>query len=248
MHSWLTRKNQLRPNLSPPLCFHRLNRLMQKVPSVPRSMLTPNRSSSFSYGDSFCQLLLDSNCAAFVASSNKCFAKLLLVVIRSHDLLEESICSESGRKSASRDLLFHHVLPSCTGHFCFATFCQPEGVSVFTELHRVRLAIAYHQNGCNRAQEKTHILQALVVIYLHVLARHVLLPLSRFFPYHCFPLFLGCFSVPHGTLVSQRALTVDANRRLDKRNDPCSGVLGPGCRLPSDATSSRRLSSSFVPS
>ena len=152
--------------------------------------------------------------------------------------LEESICSESGRKSASRDLVFHHVLPSCIGHFCVATFCQPDGVSVSTELHRVRLAIAYHQNGCNRAQEKTHILQALVVIYLHVLARHVILPLSRFFPYHCFPLFLGSLSVPHGTLVSQRALTVDANRRLDKRNDPCSGALCPGRRLPSDATSS----------
>ena len=85
-----------------------------------------------------------------------------------------------------------------------------------TKVDRVRPANIFHQNECNikkleaffvahvlepqefvppsrvahRTRNESHLLQALVVIYLHVLARHVLLRLSRFLPYHCYPLCL----------------------------------------------------------
>ena len=57
----------------------------------------------------------------------------------------------------------------------------------------------------HRARNKARLFQALVVFYLHVilLARHVLLRLSRFFPYHSFSLFLRSSSTAPGTLVPQ---------------------------------------------
>ena len=56
---------------------------------------------------------------------------------------------ESGRQLASRDLLFDHGLPSGIGHLRFVSFCQPEVVAVSTAVDRVRLAVVFHQNGCN---------------------------------------------------------------------------------------------------
>ena len=156
--------------------------------------------------------------------------------------LEESICSGSGRNPASRDLLFHHVLPSCIGHFCFATFCQPEGVSVFTVLHRVRLASSgttapkWLGSTCpfprhNPSPRKlsssctsrsfgpqTHCSNC-ISAWIHSVS--LLSALSG-----------KLLRSSRPTLVSQRDLNMfTPTRRLDKRNDPCSGALGLGCRL-----------------
>ena len=66
--------------------------------------------------------------------------------------------------------------------------------------------------------------QALVAIYLHVLARHVILHLSRSFPFCCFPSLLR-----RG---SQRALAVDVN---PGRPTPAPELWAPDA-IPSDAT------------
>ena len=89
-----------------------------------------------------------------------------------------------------------------------------------------------------RTRNEAHFFQARVAIYLHVLVRHVLLRLSRFFPYHCFPILLRGSSTAHGTLILQRALTVEVKAPLARKTDHCFRASGPRCRLPSDVTSS----------